>query len=113
MYKRQGAWYDKSLLEKVVFNLLSNAFKYTPADGKVSLVLKKLLKANLPPEKAAHLPAGEKFVHLIVTDTGKGIPESEMTNIFAPFYPVSYTHLSVLAIAHSFIPFCISRNVMV
>lgn len=86
--ERIGAWYDKSLLEKVVFNLLSNAFKYTPADGKVSLVLKKLLKANLPPEKAAHLPAGEKFVHLIVTDTGKGIPESEMTNIFAPFYQI-------------------------
>lgn len=86
--ERIAAWYDKSLLEKVVFNLLSNAFKYTPANGKVTLMLKKLLKTNLPPEKAQYLPHGEKFVHIIVNDTGKGIPESEMTNIFAPFYQI-------------------------
>ena len=83
-----GAWYDKSLLEKVIFNLLSNAFKYTPANGKVSMTLKKLPKAELPADKASQLTAGEKFVHLTVTDTGKGIPENEMTNIFAPFYQI-------------------------
>lgn len=83
-----GAWYDKSLLEKVVFNLLSNAFKYTPANGKVTMMLKKLPKDELPADKASQLTAGEKFVHLTVTDTGKGIPENEMTNIFAPFYQI-------------------------
>ena len=34
------AWYDKSLLEKLVFNLLSNAFKYTPAGKDIKMLVR-------------------------------------------------------------------------
>ena len=71
------AWYDKTLLEKVVFNLLSNAFKYTPA-GK-----------NIHMEVEYDQERGR--IILRVEDSGCGIPKEEREKIFTPFYQVPET----------------------
>lgn len=63
-------WFDRDQMEKVVYNLLFNAFKYTEAGGKVRVHLKK----------------EDEYVYLVVADTGKGIPEATLSKIFKRFY---------------------------
>lgn len=65
-------WYDSRQLQKVINNLLSNAFKYTPKGGIISLnVYKK----------------GEEAV-IEVCDSGTGISPEEIEKIFERFYQV-------------------------
>ncbi len=87
--ERLSAWFDKSIIEKVIFNLLSNAMKFTPDNGKVVFSLSKCTFADLSPEQQTELkalPADTKFACFSVADSGKGISEDEVKNIFAPFY---------------------------
>jgi PAS domain S-box-containing protein len=65
------AYIDKSMWEKIVLNLLSNAFKFT-LQGSVTI----------------SLTAKADAIQLNVSDTGIGIPESELPNIFQRFHRV-------------------------
>lgn len=65
-------WYDKDKLEHIFFNLLSNAFKFTPKGGSISLDVVVV--------------DWDKNVKISVTDSGPGIPEEELENIFQLFY---------------------------
>lgn len=62
---------DKGKLEKIVYNLLSNAFKYTPMGGKVSL--------------EAFVDKENGRLVIVVRDTGVGIPSSRRDKIFIRF----------------------------
>ncbi|GAA3553523.1 hybrid sensor histidine kinase/response regulator transcription factor [Snuella lapsa] len=66
------AWYDKEKLEHIVYNLLSNAFKFTPQEGNIQLTV---IPIN-----------SKKMIKLSVTDSGQGIPREELNNIFELFY---------------------------
>ena len=68
-------WFDPSNLDKVFVNLLSNAFKFTPANGKVTVLLEKNGDA--------------RHARISVIDNGIGIPEEELENIFKRFYQSS------------------------
>jgi CheY-like chemotaxis protein len=68
---KEPVYIDKDMWEKIVINLLSNAFKYT-LKGSITLALKA---------------AGEN-VELSVSDTGCGIPNHELSKIFERFYRV-------------------------
>ena len=72
-----SAWFDLSLMEKVLYNLLSNAIKNTTEGGIIDI--------NLSLKRSA---TGNEL-EIIVSDTGKGIPEKDMENIFAAFYQVN------------------------
>ncbi len=65
-------WYDTDKIEHVIYNLLSNAFKFTPREGVVTL--KVILNTD------------DEFVEISVIDSGPGIPEDELENIFKLFY---------------------------
>lgn len=87
--ERLSAWFDKTIIEKVAFNLLSNAMKFTPNYGKIVFSLSKCTFADLSADQQdelGKLAADVKFACLSVTDSGKGISEEDMKNIFAPFY---------------------------
>lgn len=71
--ERLNLWIDVEKIESVVSNLLSNAFKYTPQNGKVVLSL-----------SSARLD-GKGFAVISVKDNGIGIPEQEQKNIFNSF----------------------------
>ena len=66
------AKYDADKLEKIVVNLLSNAFKFTPENEKVELV------AKIDPQNDQ--------LQLWVNDSGPGIPEEMQQNVFDRFY---------------------------
>ncbi|WP_103863519.1 ATP-binding protein [Aquimarina sp. I32.4] len=66
------AWYDKEKLEHVIYNLLSNAFKFTPKEGNIFL--------NIVPVN------NKKKIKLSVIDSGPGIPDKELKHIFKLFY---------------------------
>ncbi len=69
--------FDGDALRKVIPNLLSNAIKFTPDGGTVTFY-------------AAMLPQGknrpEPMLYLDITDSGNGIPESEINKVFDRFY---------------------------
>lgn len=78
-------WFDVILMEKVLFNLLSNAFKHTPAGGNIKISIQVLNKeAVLALGKRV---AGNRAALLIdVSDDGDGIGRDELKRIFEPFY---------------------------
>lgn len=94
------ACFDQGLLEKAVFNLLSNAFKFTVPGETITLRLLQVADADsLRKEYGSWIPGNSpltiteqgNYLVIQVTDTGKGIPENERTRIFTPFYQVAHT----------------------
>lgn len=63
---------DQNLMDKVYFNLLSNAFKFTPDKGKISITIKEDKTNNV--------------VKISFKDSGMGIPENELKEVFNAFY---------------------------
>nr|WP_314896547.1 two-component regulator propeller domain-containing protein [uncultured Flavobacterium sp.] len=79
-------WCDADMLEKIIFNILSNAIKVTPNGGTININLQST-------DKLFHLPLvskteGVKAVEIIVSDTGPGIEKGEVEKIFERFYQV-------------------------
>ena len=62
--------YDREKLEGIIFNLLSNAFKFSPDNSRISL----------------SLSVNDKDVCISVADNGNGIPQDEINRIFDYFY---------------------------
>ena len=72
---------DTDCFEKILLNLLSNALKYTPENGSVTV--------SIDLEPKTDLKAGSDVNLLLnVVDTGIGIPDEEKRNIFTRFYQV-------------------------
>lgn len=85
---------DPEKIERVFYNLLSNAFKFTPENGKINIHLSRITKEN------------KAYACLTVSDTGPGIPEKHIRNIFDRFYKTDYQHSGSgigLALAKAFI----------
>ncbi|MBK7967221.1 MAG: GAF domain-containing protein [Bacteroidetes bacterium] len=74
---------DKTRLEQVIKNLLSNAFKFTPEKGTVTFSIAKAAPDAIFKEKA--LLQSEGVVSLSVKDTGIGIPEDKQKQVFEAF----------------------------
>lgn len=64
---------DHHKIERIVYNLLSNAFKFTPANGSVKV------DASVTEEQG-------RILHLSVSDTGIGISKKDIDHIFDNFY---------------------------
>jgi signal transduction histidine kinase/ligand-binding sensor domain-containing protein/DNA-binding response OmpR family regulator len=78
---------DKDKLEKIVLNLLSNAFKYTPKGGTISVMVTASCKADRPIAST-----DDEFVDIRIADTGPGISGEHLEKIFERFYQVDETH---------------------
>lgn len=69
------AFFDKDKLEKIIVNLVGNAFKYTPEKGTV----------------AVNLEIDENRMRVMIEDSGPGISKKELDKIFDRFYRVEGT----------------------
>jgi len=64
-------YFDKDILERIIINLLSNAFKYTPPKGSITL--------------SVHIDEEKELAIIIVSDTGVGMDEQTQANVFKRF----------------------------
>jgi signal transduction histidine kinase len=67
------AWADQAKVDQIVLNLLSNAVKFTPSGGRITLSCEQF---------------GAGRVAIRVRDTGRGIPASQLDQIFEPFVQI-------------------------
>ena len=67
---------DYDLMQHLWINLLTNAVKYTPKGGSITVTLKN----------------EEKFIAVSVADTGKGIPPEDRERIFDKYYQTDKSH---------------------
>ena len=67
---------DKDKIEKIVNNLLSNAFKFTPEGGKIDFSVEKMTNE----------------LELRISDNGKGVSKNHLDKIFDRFYQIDGSH---------------------
>jgi DNA-binding response OmpR family regulator len=68
------AYFDADKIDKVIFNLLSNAFKYTKKEGEIHVLVDIIERS------------GKEMVQVAVSDTGKGIAPEALPEIFNRFF---------------------------
>ena len=68
------ARFDADKVERIVFNLLSNSFKFTGSGGSITVSLSIINQAEI------------NSIQIIVTDSGVGIPKSDQPKIFEKFF---------------------------
>ncbi|KPL14900.1 MAG: hypothetical protein AMS26_09075, partial [Bacteroides sp. SM23_62] len=73
-------WFDENKLDKIIYNLLSNAFKFTPDKGKISV---SLSMSSLPESPQA-------FIEISIEDNGIGISEQDQEHIFDRYFRVDH-----------------------
>ncbi|MDI9859384.1 hybrid sensor histidine kinase/response regulator transcription factor [Flectobacillus roseus] len=73
-------WVDKDKLEIIVINLLSNAFKFTPSNGSVSMSL------------GTQILNDEPYLSIKIQDSGIGINNTELSRIFDPYYQALHSN---------------------
>ena len=74
---------DKEKLARIIFNLLSNALKYTPMGGDIYVSLRDGVASDIP---QGHTVQTQELMRIDVRDTGKGIAKEEATKVFERFF---------------------------
>lgn len=83
-------FFDSSKLEIILTNLLSNAFKYTPSGGKISLKTEIVGSSSEEAVFEAGRPS-KNFLQISIQDFGVGMSADELDKIFDPYYQASHT----------------------
>jgi signal transduction histidine kinase/CheY-like chemotaxis protein len=78
------ASFDPAQMEKVLYNLLSNAFKFTDDKGAITLSVQRTEEIG---------NNGEGWVQMRVTNTGKGIPPEAQSRLFERFYQATASNV--------------------
>jgi len=68
-------WFDADKIDKIIFNLLSNAFKFTKENGEIVIMVEKVQSDD-----------GKFRLKISVIDTGRGIAEKDIHRVFDRFY---------------------------
>jgi signal transduction histidine kinase/ligand-binding sensor domain-containing protein/DNA-binding response OmpR family regulator len=82
--KKLIANFDADILEKVLNNLLSNAFKYTELGGTISVSLSLVFDSD--DNVFSNIEKETQFIEVTVKDTGRGIHDKNLNRIFLRFF---------------------------
>ena len=95
--KFENAWFDSKLMEKIILNLLNNAFKYTDDTGQIEVEVFSTLNEAAPsfenelviksPTRAAN------YFYIRVKDNGIGISKESIGHLFERYYRITSAHL--------------------
>lgn len=100
-------WLDWEKIENVLTNILSNAFKFTPENGRISCeITHHPVGSGFIESTVPNVIPGQEFIQISITDTGKGIPGEHIHDIFEPFYQVPDTRYGTglgLALASEYV----------
>ncbi|MEW4925461.1 two-component regulator propeller domain-containing protein [Algibacter sp. 2305UL17-15] len=75
------SWFDHDSVEKIMNNLLSNAFKFTPESGIINVSI-----SEIEGSKNLNLENDLSYIEIKVKDTGAGMDEVKVSNIFKRFF---------------------------
>jgi len=78
-------WLDPKMLEKILFNIISNAFKFTPDNGSITIAIDTLDTDNSLLINGNKVPS----FSITITDTGSGIHKKDLNRIFDRFYQLN------------------------
>tara|TARA_R110001583_G_scaffold51130_2_gene159491 strand:- start:99881 stop:104086 length:4206 start_codon:yes stop_codon:yes gene_type:complete len=85
--KKILAHFDLDKVEKIITNLISNAIKFTPPEGRIEVSIHKVSKKVKTYD--SFFMYKEKmgdYVELVVKDSGKGLDKTQLKNVFSRFY---------------------------
>lgn len=82
--KQLPVWFDRDKMDKVLFNILSNAFKFTSDGGKITILANKVI----PMVPGIYT----EEVQIEIKDTGIGMAEKHLDKIFDRFYQAGKSH---------------------
>ncbi len=78
-------WLDPKMLEKILFNIISNAFKFTPDNGSINISINPSETENALTIDGNEVPS----FSITIADTGSGIRKKDLNKIFERFYQVN------------------------
>lgn len=81
----EAIFLDTDKFEKILSNLLSNAFKFTPEEGSIRVVVQK--------SRSCRLPDVNECLEVALQDSGRGIASEEVAHIFDRFYQADNNQL--------------------
>jgi PAS domain S-box-containing protein len=77
---------DAHRLHQILYNLISNAIKYTPREGQVWIEAREATLVDLPEHVRDGILAGRRYTQMDIRDTGVGIEAHELERVFERFY---------------------------
>ncbi len=81
-------WFDENKVDKIVYNLLSNAFKFTPDKGRIEVRLSGAKGIQDLGDRSAGPGSSREYVRIEIEDNGIGISEHDLEHIFDRYYRV-------------------------
>lgn len=76
-------WIDQGNFDKIIFNILSNAFKHTPDNGKICIKISAPVKNDKKLDETIR-----EYVEFIIENTGNGVDEKYLGRLFDRFFQV-------------------------
>ncbi|ASB49714.1 hybrid sensor histidine kinase/response regulator transcription factor [Alkalitalea saponilacus] len=85
------AWFDYEKMTTIIYNLISNAVKYSPEGGSIEIRTSEIMNVKTKKQTGLKLfrkRASIPHLEIKISDTGCGIPKKEVSNVFRRYYRI-------------------------